>query len=96
MGGPAVGVSDGVVDVAVNRGPIATGEPARQIPAADKVGQRLRRDVAGFGCRIGRMHHQAAQYEKCREGTEDEFHGVTLSVPNTDTISTQRDRFRFP
>ena len=56
MGGPAVGVGDGVVDVAVHRGPIATGEPARQIPAADKVGQRLRRNVAGFGCRIGRMH----------------------------------------
>jgi hypothetical protein len=55
MRGPAVGVGDGVVDIAVERRPIAPREPARQIAATDKVSQRLRGKLAALRRRIGRM-----------------------------------------
>ncbi len=41
MGGAAVAVRDGVVEVAAWRGLVAAGEAAGQIAAADEVGQRL-------------------------------------------------------
>ncbi|VBA47893.1 hypothetical protein LAUMK41_00630 [Mycobacterium attenuatum] len=56
MGGTAVAIRNGVVDVGVHCRAVAAGKPARQIPAADKVSQRLRRGVAALGGRIDRVH----------------------------------------
>jgi hypothetical protein len=38
MGGPAVGVGDGVVDVAARRGLVAAGEATGQIATTHEVG----------------------------------------------------------
>ncbi|VAZ88922.1 hypothetical protein LAUMK35_00719 [Mycobacterium pseudokansasii] len=48
-----------MVDVGVHRRVVAAGKPARQIPAADKISQRLRRRVAALGRRIDRVHDRA-------------------------------------
>ena len=40
MGGPAVGIGDGVIQVAARSGLVAAGEAAGQVAATDEVGQR--------------------------------------------------------
>ena len=55
MRGPAVGVGDGVVDVAIERGPIAAGPPAGEIPAAHEIGELLRRRISRLGRGIDRV-----------------------------------------
>ena len=54
MRGPAVGVRDGVVDVAIECGPIAAGPPAGEIPAAHEIGELLRRHISRLGRGIDR------------------------------------------
>ena len=76
---PAVGVRDGVVDIAVDCRSITAGEPARQIPAADKVRQSLRGRVAGFGRHIGRMY-QRGQLGRLRQITTSAA-GMSASAP---------------
>src|ERR1700744_4231886 len=43
VGGPAVGEGDGVVEVAIECGPIAAGTPAGEIAAAHEIGGLFRR-----------------------------------------------------
>ncbi|CAM2871330.1 hypothetical protein MYSI104531_06535 [Mycobacterium simiae] len=52
---PAGGVGDRMIEVALDRRPIATGPAAGQVPAAHKVLQRLGRDITRFGSGVGRM-----------------------------------------
>ena len=51
----AIGVWDRVVEIAAHRGLVATGEPARQVAATDKIRKGLRRRVAALRRRIGGM-----------------------------------------
>src|SRR5271156_1001101 len=55
VGGPAVGVGDGVVHVAARCGLVAAWEAAGQVAAAHEVGQCTGGGVAGFSWRIGRV-----------------------------------------
>ncbi len=58
MRGPAVGVGDGVVDVAIECRMIAAGPAARQIPAPHKIGQLLRRHISALGRGIDRVNQR--------------------------------------
>ena len=49
MGGPALGVGDGVVEVAVDRGVVAAGKATGQIAAAHEIGQRCRGHISRLG-----------------------------------------------
>ena len=55
MGGPAVGVGDGVVEVAVESRTIAAGPPAGQISASHELGEFLRRHISRLGRGIDRV-----------------------------------------
>ncbi len=69
-----------VVKIADIGGLIAPWEPARQIAAPDKLGQRARRRVTRFGCRVragmahlpepGPLHHRTQQRGGHDPGTE--------------------------
>lgn len=79
MGSTAVAIGNGVVDVGVHCRAVAAGKPARQIPAADKISQRLRRGVAALGSRIDRVHDrtQARRLgQLCEQFCRDEALGA--------------------
>ena len=65
MGGTAVVVGDGVVQIATDGGAVAAGCPAGQIAAADEVGQRPRWCVTGLGNGAHRRDHRQMF---CRRG----------------------------
>jgi hypothetical protein len=58
MRGPALGLGDRVVEVAVQRRPVAAGPAAGQIPAAHKIRQSFRRHISRFRRGIARMHQR--------------------------------------
>ena len=81
MRGPAVGVGDGVVDVAIERGPIAAGPAAGEIPAAHEIGELLRRHISRLGRGIDRM---------------DQGHQLGLGGQLGDEFGCDRARLRIP
>ena len=58
VGGPAVGMGDGVVDVAVECRVVATWPATRQIPASHEIGERLRRHISRLGCGVEWMNQR--------------------------------------
>ncbi len=58
MGGPAGGIRDRMIQVAIGGGLITAGPATRQIPAANEIGERFRRRIPRLGRRIAGMNQR--------------------------------------